>query len=47
MFNFNFAKVCFPQNGCEFPDKSGIQLVLRCAHGMSGLLFAREGLCRH
>ena len=45
-FDFNFAKVCFPQNGREFPDEAGIQLVLRSAHGMSGLLLARKGLCR-
>jgi hypothetical protein len=42
MFNFNFTKVRLAKDGGEFPDKSGIQLVLASAHGFYRPLCSRQ-----
>ena len=42
MFNFNFTKICLTQDGGEFPDKSGIKLVLASAHGFYRPLCSRQ-----
>ena len=40
MFDFEFAKVGFAEDGGEFPDEAGIESVLAVAHGISRSLFA-------